>query len=86
MDQSQLDELQQSMEALLPELKLEGLEVRKVSFDFYSESADVVFGYDGKQVRVRLPMERVRELQEGRAFAAKRLRDQLYKSFGVQDE
>ncbi len=86
MNESRLEQAREALEALLPEMKMDGLSIEKVSFDFYTESVDVVFAWDGKQISVRLTMERLTELEEGRTFAAKHLRDQLYKTFDVQDD
>ena len=86
MDESRLDEIRNAFESLMPEMKIEGLSLDDLSFDFYSESVDVRFGWNGKQARLRLTMERVRELQEARTFSIKRLRDTLHKTFGVDEE
>jgi hypothetical protein len=86
MDESGLEHAQETLEGLLPDMKLDGLEISSVNFDFYSESVDAVFAWNGKKAKVRFPSERMQELEEGSKFAAKHLRDQLYKTFGVQED
>lgn len=86
MDESRLESVRETLEGLLPDMDLDGLAIEKVSFDFYSESADVVFAWGGKRVKVRLTTERLQELEEGQTFSAKRLREQLHKTFGVKED
>jgi hypothetical protein len=85
MDESQLDQVRQTLEALLPEMDMDGLALSDVGFDFYSRSVDAMFEWSGKRVKLRLTMERVNELQEGKTFAAKRLRETLRKTFGCEE-
>jgi hypothetical protein len=85
MDEAQLQQIRESLETILPDMDVEGLSLDDVRYDFYTQSIDTVFGWNGKRVRVRLTLEKIKELTAGGKFAAKRLRETLCKTFGIEE-
>jgi hypothetical protein len=86
MDDSRIDAARETLENLLPEMKIDGLALDDVKFDFYTESVTAVFSGNGKIARLRLTSERMKELEAGRTFSTKHLRDELRAALNIQDD
>jgi hypothetical protein len=73
------------LQRVLPDMKVPGLELSALRFDYLRQCFLAGFSANGQNITVVLRTERIEDLARGVPLSRKRLREEITRAFGLPD-